>query len=316
MKTTASVPITLTEISLLSSNECLFLEERTKRRFDYPLHKHEVLELNLIENCKGVRRIIGDSLEPVNGSDLVLVGPMLEHEWAEGDDFEPRQVHEVTIHFDAGLVNHLPDNQFFNSLHRLMDDARQGICFSQEQVQSIRPQLQKLSLLTPGFHRYMLLIDILHSLADDKNYRLLSTAGFSSVESRDESERIRKATDYINHHFQEVIRLDDLADMAGMSASSFSHFFRMRTHKTVMDYIIEQRLGYAIRQLVESKKTILEICYESGFNNVSHFNRQFLKRKGYTPSEYREHYQSSKQVLQSMQNGAKVDEKRHEIKPQ
>ena len=90
--------------------------------------------------------------------------------------------------------------------------------------------------------------------------------------------------------FREEIRLQELADLASMTPTAFSRFFKLRTAKTISEYIIDVRLGHAARMLADSTMTIVEICYQCGFNNISNFNRIFKKRRGCTPSEFRENY--------------------------
>ena len=99
------------------------------------------------------------------------------------------------------------------------------------------------------------------------------------------------------HHYQEDIRLGFLADMVGMTPVSFSRFFRLRTGKTLSDYIIDIRLGFATRLLVDSTRTIAEVCYDCGFNNLSNFNRIFKRKKDCSPKEFRENYRKKKIVI-------------------
>ena len=105
---------------------------------------------------------------------------------------------------------------------------------------------------------------------------------------------IRKVKSYIDEHFTETIRQPELARMVGMSPSSFSSFFKMRTGRTLSDYILDIKLGRAGRLLVDTNKTVAEICYECGFNNLSNFNRIFKGKRGYTPREFRSLYKKNK----------------------
>ena len=100
--------------------------------------------------------------------------------------------------------------------------------------------------------------------------------------------------EYTNLHYKEDIRLSQLAELTDMTPVSFSRFFKLRTGKSLSDYIIDIRLGHATRQLVDSTKTVAEICYECGFNNLSNFNRIFKKKKGCSPKEFREIYYKKK----------------------
>ena len=111
------------------------------------------------------------------------------------------------------------------------------------------------------------------------------------------STNVEKVTAYINAHYQEEIRLNQLADMVGMTPVSFSRFFKLRTGKNLSDYIIDIRLGFAARLLVDSTMSIAEICYECGFNNLSNFNRIFKKKKECSPKEFRENYRKKKKLV-------------------
>ena len=82
-----------------------------------------------------------------------------------------------------------------------------------------------------------------------------------------------------------------------MTPSAFSRFFKLRTGKTLNEYIIDVRLGYATRMLVDTTSTIAEISYSCGFNTLSNFNRQFKKGKGCSPSEFRKKYRKTKIII-------------------
>jgi AraC-like DNA-binding protein len=116
-----------------------------------------------------------------------------------------------------------------------------------------------------------------------------------NVES--DSKRILKVKNYIAQNYKYEVRLSTLADIAGMSPSAFSRFFKLHTGRNLSEYIIEQRLGYASRMLVDTSKGVAEICYDCGFNNLSNFNRIFKKRKNCSPTEFRENYKKTRRVV-------------------
>ncbi len=138
---------------------------------------------------------------------------------------------------------------------------------------------------------------ILHELAEDGHYRKLSSSSFASLKPSGDSRRVQKVKDYINAHYKEDIRLNELADLAGMTPTAFSRFFKLRTGRSISDYVIDIRLGHATRQLVDSTTSVAEICYGCGFNNVSNFNRIFKKKKGNSPKVFREIYQHHKVLV-------------------
>ena len=131
----------------------------------------------------------------------------------------------------------------------------------------------------------------------EEEARTLSSSSFAKIDVHSDSRRVQKVQKYISTHYQEDIRLASLADMVGMTPVSFSRFFRLRTGKTLSDYIIDIRLGFATRMLVDSTRTIAEVCYDCGFNNLSNFNRMFKRKKGCSPKEFRENYRKKKLVI-------------------
>lgn len=88
-----------------------------------------------------------------------------------------------------------------------------------------------------------------------------------------------------------------MAHLVGMTSTSFSRFFKLRTGKTLSDYVIDIRIGFASRLLVDTTMSVAEICYECGFNNLSNFNRIFKKKKDCSPKEFREYYRKKKIIF-------------------
>jgi len=141
------------------------------------------------------------------------------------------------------------------------------------------------------------LLEILYELSLQENYHLLASKSFANVKNAPESKRVRQVEEYIDKNYKQEIRLKTLADIAGMTPAAFSRFFRTRTGKTVSDYMIDIRLGHAARLLVDSPTSVAEICYACGFNNISNFNRIFKKKKGCTPTAFRDNYHKSKIII-------------------
>ena len=102
---------------------------------------------------------------------------------------------------------------------------------------------------------------------------------------------------FISKNYADELRLPQLAEIAGMSASAFSRFFKLHTGRNLSDYIIDIRLGYATRLLVDTSRSISEISFQCGFNNLSNFNRIFKRKKGCAPSEFRENYHKTRIVV-------------------
>lgn len=287
-----------TEITQLSERDCLHIVERHKTEFTYPLHQHKEFELNFIEHGKGVRRIVGDSIEEIGEYELVLIGgESLEHVWEQGS-CTSKDIREITIQFSPDLFNEnlLGKNQFA-AIRRMFRRADHGLAFPMSSIMKVYPTLAGLPNEKERFVQFLKFLYILYELSISEEARVLASSSFAHSTRSNESRRVQKVKQYVSDHYPEPIRLKDLADLVGMSPVAFSRFFRMRTGRTLSDYIIDIRLGYAARMLAETTKNISEICYECGFNNLSNFNRTFKSKRGFTPRDFRTMFKKNKVVV-------------------
>ena len=286
------------EITPLMGKDVLYIAERRKKEFNYPIHNHKVFELNFVEHAPGVHRIVGDSNEVIGDYDLVLItSPDLEHVWEQGS-CTSEDIHEITVHFEFDFSeDSLFSKNPFSSVRNMMQEARKGLSFPMDAIMRVYPQLVTLCSVKDGFYAFMQFLTILYELSKCDGAHTLASSSFAKVEITSDSRRVQKVKSYIEQNYKKEIRLTTLADLAGMSPSAFSRFFKLHTGRNLSEYIIDQRLGYASRMLVDSTNSVAEICYACGFNNLSNFNRIFKKRKGCSPSEFRESYHKTRIIV-------------------
>ena len=288
----------ITEITPLSDKDCFYLVDRRKDCFDYPIHRHEEFEINFVSNCEGCERVAGDSIETLGYYDLVFVGPGLEHGWRQGNRTSTGDMREITVQFpNVAVPDDLLLKNQMGTMRDLMQRSRSGVAFGQNFIKGILDKLDALTKPQPGFLRYLKMLEILYEMSVTTDSRTLSTSSFANVSQTSDSRRVRKVEDYIAQNFSHPLRLEQLASLAGMTPTAFSRFFRMRTGRTLSDYIIDIRIGHAARRLVDTSMTSAEICYECGFNNISNFNRLFRKKKSCSPMEFRQNYLKTKIII-------------------
>lgn len=288
----------ITEITPLSEKDCFHIVERHKTEFTYPLHQHKEYELNFIENGRGVRRIVGDSVEEIGDFELVLVGgESLEHVWEQGS-CTSKDIREITIQFSADIFGGelLSKNQFA-TIKRMLRRADHGLAFPVSAIMKVYSSLDTIAKETSRFVQFLKFLYVLYELSVADEARVLASSSFAQTSRSTESRRVQKVKQYINDNYSKTLKLADLAEIVGMTPVAFSRFFRQRTGRTLSDYIVDIRLGYAARMLVDSSKNISEICYECGFNNLSNFNRTFKAKRGFTPRDFRAMFKKNKVIV-------------------
>ncbi|NND04974.1 MAG: AraC family transcriptional regulator [Saprospiraceae bacterium] len=249
-------------------------------------HYHPELELVVIKESVGTR-FVGDGIEKFRPNEVVLIGKNLPHMWQNDEEyFQPNSglmASALSIHFREDFVgSEFLQHSSAQHLLELFARAKRGIKFNNLRF-PVQSAIQQLMQEKDDFQKLIKLLLILHQLAKHSDTSFLSSEGYSNTRISEVSDSIHE---YIFENFNRPIRLEDIAAIAGMNTSAFSRYFKRIHRKTFSRYLIEIRIGYACKLLMENKKSISSICYESGFNNLSNFNKQFLKVKQMNPSQY------------------------------
>ena len=153
-------------------------------------------------------------------------------------------------------------------------------------------ELMHSMLSVTDFDRVLTLLNLLNIMSNTSEFKLLSSEGYTNSMKETETDRMNRVHTYVMKNFREKISLDEVAAIANMSPSSFSRYFKVHANKTFSDFLTEIRIGYSCKLLTNQKMSVSQICYDSGFNTLSNFNRQFKEVTHYSPLEYRKKYVS------------------------
>ena len=258
--------------------------------FDVPWHLHPQFEIIYVVNSSGTR-YVGDSIEPFEKHDLVLLGNGLPHCWlnaslseCKGKNFETDY---IVVQFNPDFLG----KEFFKKpelkeLYNFLKQSMRGIHFKGKTVHKVEKKLLNI-LETKGFDRIILFFQLLNDLLRCPDRRLLSSIGFLDKFDFNEHPALQKVKTYILENFKSGIRLDEAAKYAGMTTTSFCRFFKAQHKQPFFSYVKEFRIGYASRLLRESHLSIHEIAYESGYDNLSNFYRQFKEVNKVSPKVFK-----------------------------
>jgi AraC-like DNA-binding protein len=253
-------------------------------------HYHPEYELTLILKGEGTR-FVGDTIESFSSGDLVLIGADLPHVWKSNvsdnaDDTPKINSSSIAVHFAKDFLgSHFFQTPELHLVNELLEWSTRGV----QIVGKTKREVAKRLLRMPhqnSTERLITLLDILHRISRSSENRVLSTAHFTTTYLPDDSIRIKNVYQYVITHFKSPMRLQEAAKAANMSPTSFCRYFKQHTRKTFSSFVNEIRVSYACRLLQDEKMKMSAVCYESGFGNLSNFNKQFKNVVRLTPMQY------------------------------
>lgn len=247
-------------------------------------HYHPEIELVYVNRGSGKRQI-GSHISYYRDGDLMLIGSNLPHcGFTDG----------LTGNENETVIQMKPDflgNSFFElpemkKIKALFEKATMGIVYYGESKKDIGEKMESLEN-KPPFQRLLGLLEILHLMENSTEYSVLNAKGFLLETELQDNHRINNIFNFVKEEFQRPISLEEVAGKVSMTVPAFCRYFKKITEKTFTQFVNEYRLVHAAKLLHEKQVSITEVCFESGFNNFSHFNKQFKKFTGKSPSHYR-----------------------------
>ena len=249
----------------------------------YFWHYHPEYEIVFVRKGSG-KLHIGEHLKIYEEGELVFIGPDLPH---TGFGYGVIGEHEEIV---VQLRKDFLGEEFMQKpellhIRELFERAKQGLSFQGKARKIVSSKLQKMLSLS-HFERLVELLNILHTLATTTEFSVLNTADKRFDFSHKDENRINRVYEYVEQNYQKSIDIQAVADLANLTVPSFCRYFKKITHITYTDFVNEYRINQACRLLFENKP-IADICFEVGFNNISHFNKTFKQLKGVSPREYK-----------------------------
>ena len=272
------------------SKSSFVLQKDVYSHYPTPWHYHPELELVLVLKSTG-DKIIGDHMSSFSDGDLVFMGPNLPHVYRNSKIYYEENpdltAEAIVIHFNRDFLG----NGFFNipemeSVAKFLDESAMGYAIHGNTRLTVTQKMNEM-LEMSGPARIIELLNILYILSETGEKERLASPGFIQNFKSSGSEKITEVCDYIMKNFTSDLTLNQVAEIVHMSPTVFCNFFKQRTRKTFVNFLNEVRIGYACKLLGGEQHNISEICFLSGFHNLSNFNRQFIKIVHKTPLQYK-----------------------------
>lgn len=273
------------QLSLNVENSFLY-RQFSLPQFDAPFHYHPELELTYIEQSEG-RRFVGQQISNFEAGDLVLLGENVPHCWLnkEGVSLAKATVIQFKRDFVGEPFLNLPE---MGLIKQLFDKAQSGIVIKGETRKKVVEKMDFKGL--NAFQKLIQLIEILYIIAISEEIELIDMHFLADKLSIADTERFQKIYAFIIENYQEDINLNTISAIAHLTPTAFCRYFKKMTRKTLVDVVTEFRIKHACQLLTSTEKLVADICFESGFGNISYFNKSFKEAMGHSPLAYRKLY--------------------------
>jgi AraC-like DNA-binding protein len=255
-----------------------------------PWHFHPEVELLHCIKGRGTN-FIGNKIFSIEEGELLLLGKNLPHTRQRDKEYYLQNPNEcpqsIVIQFKEDFVG----DKFFSlkefiHLPELLKRARRGLKFKGNTLTSVTKRLYDIQHASDT-EKILILIAVLDQLARSDEFEYLNPAQYANDAHEKSAEKINKVYHYTIEHFREHISLQHVADLTHHSPAAFCRYFKARTRKSFFQYLTEVRIGYACKLLMEGTLDVTQVCFSSGFNNLSNFHKQFKKVMKMTPKEYK-----------------------------
>lgn len=249
-------------------------------------HFHPEYEIHLVTATRG-RSFVGDYIGSFAPGNLVIVGPNLPHNWiSELEGEQGVRERSVVVQFSGefihGCMKLMPE---LRAAEGLLRQAAHGI----EAVPGADARtcgLIHALVQAEGPTRIGLFFELLGAL-QSLEFRRLASDRFTPRPDLYASQPLNPVLEHITRNLGEHITQAEMAEISGFTPSAFSRAFNRHTGMTFVRYVNRLRIDRACELLMNSDRSVADICYDVGFNNLSNFNRQFLAVKGRPPSSFR-----------------------------
>ena len=253
-------------------------------------HYHQEFELSFITEGSG-QRIVGDSIEEFNPGDLIFIGPRIPHVWfPEGTlkwQHSGRTLESVYMLFNndilpSGLVS-LPEFRYVREAIKL---SERGIRITGETLNEVSRIMLQLPYMN-RIKRLMFFYEIMDLIGKSRSFSYLASSDYVKTKFETTNMRVHRIHEFLMKNYQNDIDLEEVAEIVHMAPASVCRFFKSSTGLTVFEYLNKIKINYSCQLLLNTDLNIVDISYDCGFNNLSHFNKQFRKFLGKTPSQFR-----------------------------
>ncbi len=267
-----------------SSTDTLIVQEDKEIIFYDKFHQHEEIQISIIISGEG-SLIVGDTITDYKADDILIFGSNVPHVLKSAYSSEMSYMISLFFTRDSfgNLFFELPE---FHKLSGFFKNSTYGMKVLSKKSK-LKKQFLKIVDKEERLDRFTIFLKILKILKTAET-KTISSFVSKRAYTDNEGKRMAKVFQVVMNEFNRDFSLKEISGLTNMTPNAFCRYFKQRTNKTFFQFLIEVRIENTCRLLSrELDITISEAAYQSGFKNLSNFNRKFKETKGMTPSEFR-----------------------------
>lgn len=271
-------------------NSAISVLSREESFFQAPFHSHPELELVYVKESFG-KRIIGNSVTNFESGDMVFLGSDIPHVWLNDEiyyqNISKLKAKAIVVYFNKDIFGSaFYELQEAKKINSLFENAKKGLAITGKTNKLVAKKLEQL-VEKQNFEVILGLFEILSILSETADINFINTESYTTINDSYKKDRLTDVYQYIKENYKKEISLDEVAQIANLTPTSFCRMFKSKTKKNFVEYLNEIRISNACKQLIETDMSISEIAYNCGYKTVSNFNKLFKKNTGNTPKEYK-----------------------------
>ncbi|HNZ71060.1 MAG TPA: AraC family transcriptional regulator [Prolixibacteraceae bacterium] len=252
-------------------------------------HYHNHYEISFITEGTG-KRIVADSMESFHPGDLVFIGQNLPHVWiADKARFalSNRNLEMVYLQFSTTILfPQLLSMAEFANVRKALEMSERGIQIVGDTLNKVSEIMLQLPYLN-GIEQLLNFYRLMDIIGKSTSNIALASEEYLRKKFNTSNKRIEAIHDYFMNNYRNEVNLEELSQLVNMAKGSLCRFFKENSGITLWEYLNHIKIEFACKMLMNNELSIAQVCFDSGFNNLNHFNRQFRKITGITPSSYR-----------------------------
>ena len=253
------------------------------------LHQHPEIQIMLIVQGEGTL-IAGDHVGRFQAGNLFILGSGLPHVFRNDENYfktkSKLKACAISLYFNESYFG----EQFWQldelSLVRKFAILGERGLVVQGKTKEEAIHLIEIIQKKTGLDKIISFFQILKTLAESKELKPLSVSAYTEGFTQHEGKRMNEILQFTFRESYRKIYIHEVAQVANLSTEAFCRYFKIRTRKTYTNFLNEVRISNACKLLIQKDVSIQEVCGQSGFSNLSNFNRSFRKVTGKTPTTY------------------------------